>query len=237
MSGVQHQLVGNRLMLVGALVYLSEWVAIVLTASMGDESRQVAIPGRSAAEIVNAYQGRDDALGFMAGWFSVVLLGRILMMVGLKASLANSGRAQPLMDLAVAAMAVSVALEVAAFTQAAAAAQLGAALPEAIVAVDWSAGWMNRVVAGGIGVAVLSSAWAMWRSGLFRRSVVVLGAIAGGALTTAQALATAPSLASVASTVIFPAALLFWVWMIWTGVLLWRRTPGRIAPASASHSP
>src|SRR4051812_3045914 len=80
-------LVGNRLVLAGSVLYLLEWVAIV-TASVSVPLGATA----SAADLAKSYAGNAEALGWAAGWFSVVLLGRILIMTGLRTALAASGR-------------------------------------------------------------------------------------------------------------------------------------------------
>lgn len=91
--GSKSQLIGNRLMLTGAVMYLLEWVAIIWTIIIGVHS--TAMVGKSEADILASYQGHEKAVAAMAGWFSVVLLGRILLIVGLKVSLAASGRPHP----------------------------------------------------------------------------------------------------------------------------------------------
>src|SRR3954453_10450108 len=106
----QGLLVGNRVVLIGSVLYLLEWVAILganFSVPLGADATR--------AQLLSGYVGHEDALGWAAGWFSVVLLGRILIVTGLRAALADSGRRQPLMDFATAAMAVGVALEVATY--------------------------------------------------------------------------------------------------------------------------
>src|SRR4051794_19503397 len=106
----QRLLVGNRVVLLGAVLYLLEWVAIFVA--------NVSVPlgaDATGSELISGYVGHEDALGWAAGWFSVVLLGRILIVTGLRSALADSGRRQPLMDFATAAMAVGVGLEVATY--------------------------------------------------------------------------------------------------------------------------
>ena len=73
--GSKSQLIGNRIMLTGAVLYMLEFVAIVGTGSLGATDEQLTgVLGRSEADTIASYQGREDALAFMAGWFSVVLL-------------------------------------------------------------------------------------------------------------------------------------------------------------------
>jgi hypothetical protein len=209
-------------MLVGALLYLLEWVAIIATGSV-DAGQLTAVLGRSGADTIASYQGREDALAFLAAWFSVVLLGRILLIIGLKASLAASGRPNALMDFAVAAMTVSVVIEIAGYGLVAAAAQLGAEHPEGVVAVEWSAGALVGLIAGAVGASVLCSAWVMLRSGIFPIALSILGIAAGVGLILLNLL-TDPAFDALSNVLGF-APFVFWLWMLWTGVLLWIRTP------------
>ena len=68
------RLVGNRLALVGTLVYFLEWLAIAFIPETGDP----ALLGEDPAVVVDVYRGEAGASGFAAGWFGLVLLGRIL---------------------------------------------------------------------------------------------------------------------------------------------------------------
>lgn len=226
-------LTGNRLVLAGAVLYLLEWVAIIAAG--------VDVPlgaSASAHDVLSAYAGHADALGWAAGWFSVVELGRVLLMVGLRAALADSGRPQRLMDVAVVAMAVSVALEVVVYAVAAGAAwALGhggsAATTRTLDAVASSA---SEMLYGPLGVAMLCAGVAMWRSGLFPRVLCGLALVSGVACTAIGLALTAPRFAAVAGA-LSAAALLLWIWMLWTGVVCWRaRRPGvsLVSPDAAS---
>jgi hypothetical protein len=227
-------LVGNRLVLVGSVLYLLEWVAIVAA------SVDVPLGATSKApELVSAYAGHADALGWAAGWFSVVLLGRILIMTGLRSALAASGRPQPLMDLAVAAMVVSVVLEIATYAVVAGVSwSVGrGGSTGAVRALDSVAFTLNDMIYGPLGVSLLCAGAAMWVSGLFGRVLPSL-ALVGGAMGTLLGLAfVSPTFAGVATGLGF-AALLLWIWMIWTGVVLWRArpAPARHPPAWSSRS-
>ena len=57
------QLVGNRLVLVGAVLYLLEWVAII-AAGIGAPVGAAA----STQDLLTAYVGHAQALGWPAGW-------------------------------------------------------------------------------------------------------------------------------------------------------------------------
>ena len=215
-------LVGNKWVLVGGIVYLLEWVAIVWAGAVGVSS--TVVRGTSTQDLLSTYLGNEDATAAMAGWLAVVLLGRVLVFVGLRQALADSGERHPLMDLAVVAAAVSVTLEIASYGLATTAASRAAADDEAgMVLADQAGAGLNLMIGGGLGVAIVCAAYVMWRSGLFSLPLVALGAVSGVAIVGAQ-LAVSPSLQTLFD-ILYIAPLLFWVWMIWTGVVCWRRTP------------
>ncbi|MGH3508883.1 MAG: hypothetical protein ACRDPI_01470, partial [Nocardioidaceae bacterium] len=169
-------LIGNRLVLAGAVLYLLEWVAII-AASVG-------VPvgaGVSVHDLTSAYSGHADAIGWAAGWFSVVELGRVLLMVGLRDALARSGKAHPMMDVAVVAMAVSVTVEIVVYAVSAGAAWSlerggSVAVTRALDAVAFQT---NLMIYGPMGFSVLCAGLAMWRSGLFGRALSALAMVGG----------------------------------------------------------
>lgn len=218
------------MVLFGAVLYLLEWVAII-TAHLG-----VPVgPAGTTAGITDAYSGHVNAFGWAAGWFSVVLLGRMLLVVGLRAALRNRPGIRPLMDLAVVAMAVSVALEIMTYAVAAGAAAAlsrggSAQTTAALDSVSWD---LNLMVYGPLGVSVLVSALAMWQSAHFNRLLCVLGGLGGATLVLQALLFSGPDQSSVAQGLQGGVAL-FWTWMIWTAVVVWRRrTPTRSDEARA----
>lgn len=214
---------GNRLALAGAVLYLLEWVAIIAASPPGPLG-----PGTGTAEVVDAYSEHAGAAAFSAAWFAVCLVGRVMYMAGLKASLRERPRELPLLDLAVAAMAISVALEIAAYSVAAGAARLAAdgADDGLVVALDGAGYWLNLVLWGPLGVSVLASGAAMLRSRLFPSWLCWLALVAGlaalvGCVSTA--VTAGEGGAGLSDAVTSVAALGMWVWMIVTGVQLWRR--------------
>jgi len=212
-------LVGNRMVLGGAVLYLLEWAAII-GAHLGVPVGPTGTPGA----IAEAYSAHVNAFGWAAGWFSVVLLGRVVLVVGLRQALGECARLRPFMDLAVVAMAVSVTLEIATYAITAGAAVAGShdASAQTVRALD-SVSWdLNLMVYGPLGVSVVVSALAMWRSGLFAQVLCGVGAVGGAALVVQALLFSGPDQSSVAAA--FQAGVaLFWIWMIWTGVVVWRR--------------
>lgn len=214
-------LVGNRLVLAGAVLYLLEWVAIIaghVDAPLG--------AGASATAVHHSYLGHADSLGWAAGWFAVVLFGRVVLMVGVRRALTDSGRRDVLADLAVVAMGISVVLEVAVYAVVAGASWSvqsgGLGTTRSLDAVAFV---LNEMVFGTLGVSVLCAGLAMWRSALFPRVLPALGVASGVAAVVASLALGAPRTADVAEGVTSVAALLFWIWMLWTGVLAWRAAP------------
>ena len=218
--------------MVGVL-YLLEWVAIFGVGAVGVGA--FVTRGASGAGLVTTYADHPDAMFAMAGWFAIALLGRILVFIGLRQALADSGRRHLLLDLAVATAAVSVTIEIAAYGLAAAAAVPAAVGDEALTqAIDQSAVGLNLMIAGGLGVAILCATYVMWRSGLFPMPLNAIGALSGVAIVGAQ-LTVSPSL-ELLFTVLFIFPTLFRIWMLWAGVVCWRRTPAPEAATSMART-
>src|SRR5918992_193671 len=149
MGTSEHTVVGNRLMLVGAVVYLLEWVVIVPYAGHVLETADL-----SPTEAAEQYADEADGAAIMAGWFSVVLLGRIALAAGLRGALRQAPRQMPLMDFAVGAMVVSVVLEITAFAMGAGAGWLAdnGADPSTVVALDAGGAMLYQLVFGPLAV-------------------------------------------------------------------------------------
>ncbi len=232
------RLVGNRLALVGTLVYFLEWLAIAFIPETGDP----ALLGEDPAVVVDVYRGEAGAVGFAAGWFGLVLLGRILFVAALRRSLRDSGRDSLLVDFAVGAMIVSVAIEVASFGPAAAAGWLADAGgdPAAIVALDAAGGVMFFLVFVPIATSVVAAAAGMLASGLFPRWLCWLGIAAGavavvGGIIQVAALRGDGALVDLGNPVTGAGALGFWIWMLVTSLILWRRAPQRAGASEAAE--
>ena len=212
-------LAGNVWVLVGAVLYLLEWVAIVWAGAVGVGAQVTR--GTAAADVLDTYAGHEDAVYTMAGWFAVVLLGRVLFFVGLRRALDDSGYRHPLLDFAVVASAVSVTLEIASYGLAASAAASADAGDRSLtVAIDAAGAGLNLMISGGLGIAIACTTFAMWRSGLFQLPLNVLGAVSGLAIIGAQ-ITVAPSLQTIFDVLAF-FPLVFWIWMLWAGVVCWR---------------
>lgn len=106
--------------------------------------------GAAAEDILATYAGNEDAVYAMAGWFAVVLLGRVLLFIGLRQALADSWRRHPLLDFAVVASAVSVTLEIASYRLAASASAYADTGEDTLaVAMDQAGAGLNLMIGGG----------------------------------------------------------------------------------------
>lgn len=232
------EVVGNRVMLAGAVLYLLEFVAIIPVGNGGP-----ADPGTNRQAIVAMYQAHPRAVGFLAGWLSLVLLGRVVLMLGLRAALRAAGRPSLIIDMAVLAMAASVILEVATYAVVAAAAAVasGGGSADMVVGLDAAASLLNRMIFAPIGVAVGLGALAMWWSGVFPRWIAGVGGLSGVLLVVAGLLSSPGYLhpgvlRDVGGAGEGIGVLLFWLWMLAGGIFLFRRAPRR-SPEPPVSSP
>ena len=231
----RHPLVGNRLALAGVIIYFLEWVGIVAF----DIGNVPASQGTKAAEILAQYAQHATAVELLAGWLSLVLLGRILFVAGIRDALRKSGAETLLADFALVAMAVSVIVEITAWTVAGGGAYAAAsgADQSTIVGIDAVANFFTLVIGAPLAVSILAASFAMLRSRLFPAWLCwlglaagaigsVYGVIAGAAFAAGGSCASAlcltgsvlPGLAQVLSATL----LAVWIWMIATGVVLFR---------------
>ncbi|MDP9181432.1 MAG: DUF4386 family protein [Actinomycetota bacterium] len=221
-------IVGNRWVLTGAVLYLLEWVAIIPAGDSGP-----ADAGSSPAEVLKLYQDHPKAVLFITTWCSVVLLGRVLIVTGLRDALRSVGPTTPVLDLAVAAMAVSIAMELLSLVFVGTAqvlAQQGGH-DDTIVTLDTLAAVAWLCVFGPLGVSVGCAAWSMLRARAFPSWIPWLG-LAGGALLVAGAVIGGPGYLEEGALrnlngIGMIGVPLFWLWMIASGVFLWRRAAGR----------
>jgi hypothetical protein len=226
-SGAQSSPVstGTRLALAGAILYFLEWVVIIPAGTTGPASL-----GTKSAAVVSLYAGHAGWQEFMAGWFSLVLLGRIVFIAALRGVLRQAPRELPLADIALAAMTVSVLLEISAYGVAAGAGYLAAhsGSNAAVVGLDGAANWLDGILWAPAGLSIVTSALAMLRSGYFPRWLCWVGLASGTAGAIYGALAGPALVASGTSQNVFQIAnglmvLSFWIWMLATAILLFRR--------------
>jgi hypothetical protein len=221
-------LVGNRFAALGAVLYFLEWVAIAFLAEVPTD-----LLGERPDEIVAAYEGEARAVSLALGWFGLVLIGRVLFVIGVRKAVRDSTGSvdTPLLDWAVAAMAVSVAIEVASLSFMSAGAWLADndAGTDAVVALDAAGSIMFVAALGPIAASVLATGVAMHR-GLFPRWLAWLGTAAGVVLVVASLLVAAAlgddgDFGTWGEQPFAIGALLWWVWIVATSVILWRARP------------
>jgi hypothetical protein len=215
---------GNRLALAGVVLYFCEWVGIVGAGGIN----VLFAPGTSPAKVLDGYAGQSNAFAWAAGWFSVVLLGRVLFAVGVRQGLRASGHDGPLAEFGVLAMLGGVVFEIMAYALVMAAALLAGhgGRAETITALDASGFSVESMLYGTTGAAVVALAWAMHRAGVFPRVLCIVGLVGGVSLVLAGLAFNAPALAST-HDVLLAGVPLLWIWMWWTGALVWRRAPSR----------
>jgi hypothetical protein len=218
------RILGTRLALAGTLLYLSEWLVIPFVVDLPTDDL-----GDDASSIASEYVEHGTELAFLAGWLSFALLGRIVFVAALRGAFRDSPRSLILLDIALAAMAVSVALEIVQLGAVATAGWLGeaGASPDAIVALDGAATVLFGLVLAPIGASVLACSLAMLLSGLFARWLSWLGVIAGALVVAGGVVSTSGAgdggtVHDLADPLTGPPVALFWIWMLATSVVLFR---------------
>ena len=215
---------GNWFVLAGAVLYLLEWAAIIPAGDSGPSD-----PGLKSEKVLALYTGHPTAVAFLAGWVSIVLIGRVLIILGIRSALRSVGEDDTLVLFAAAAMTLSVAMEVVSETAVAVATVLSARSgdPGLIRAFDTFGGLAFTMVFGPIGIAVATTAWVMLRSRAFPPWICVVGLV-GGAFGILSGVSGAPGyLHDGTARTIFGVGQvgvpLFWLWMLATGIFLVRR--------------
>ena len=230
MKATTSTLVGNRLALVGAVLYFGEWIGIAIAPSLPTDKL-----GVGPASIVAAYAEDPSRTAFLAGWLSFVLLGRIAFCVGLRDAFRLSPRSLRLADFAIGAMVVSVVVEIVGYGLVATGAWLAdaGAAPGAIVALDAANTTIFPLILAPLGVSVFCGALAMLLSGLFARWLAWLGLVAGGLLVLGgvEFSAAAGSSGLLHDIGVTPIPLI-WIWLLATGVVLFQATPRREVTAT-----
>jgi hypothetical protein len=215
---------GNRLVLAGALLYLLEWVAIIPAGDSGPSD-----PGTAADKVLGLYTAHPTAVTFLATWCSVVLLGRVLLILGIRAALRSVGRDDALVAWATAAMAISVALELVSLSMTGAASVLAdrSADADLVRALDTVGGFAWGMIFGPIGVAIAATSWVMLRSRAFPQWICIVGLVGGADAILAGLVAGPGYLHEGVARTLFNigqvGVLLFWIWMLATGIFLVRR--------------
>jgi hypothetical protein len=216
--------VGNRLALAGAIWYLLE--IPILFPFVSATSPPVA----KTAELVAYYSAQRTNLLIGAAGASVVLVGRIAFSAGARASLLRTAGVRALADLALGAMILSVVFEVAMSALYAAAGRMAAGGGDAagIVALHYAADTVGFAVFPTIAVAMAATSLAQIISRHFPRWLGWPGLVVGVFGIASSAFLSAVGENAVGGPSPLGSWLLgFWIWMIVTGIVLFRRTPGR----------
>ena len=216
--------VGNRLALTGAIWYLLE--IPILFSFVSATSPPVA----KTAELVAYYSAQKTNLLIGAASASVVLLGRIAFSAGARASLRRTAGVRALADLALGAMVVSVVFEVTMIALYATAGRMaaGGGEPAGVVALHYAADTVGFAVFPAIAVAMATTSLAQIISRQFPLWLGWPGLVVG-----VFGVASSTFLSAMAQNVVGGSSPLgswmlgFWIWMVATGVVLFRRTPGR----------
>lgn len=124
----------------------------------------------------------------------------------------------------VAAMTVSVALEVASVAGTAAAAALAAdgAGAEAVLVADRLAWYLGAGVLAPGGLAVLLVVVAMWRGRDLPRALAAVGVVVGAVMLASGLLFGSPATYAIGNA-LSVGVLAWWLWVVWAGVVLVRR--------------
>lgn len=227
-TAARRHLVGNRLALAGTVLYFLEWVVIPFLPATLPTDRL----GHSPAATVADYAHHPGRVALVAGWFSVVLVGRVVFVAGLRSAFVGDERGRALADVALAAMALSVTIEVLAYGLVAAAAWLerSHASGSSVVALDAASSVTDELIFGPVGLSVIAASVAMLLSRLFPWWLTWLGLLGGLVLTVAGIIASSAQGAtgtwhSIGSALSGPPVFAVWIWMIATSVILWRAAP------------
>ena len=223
-------------------MYFLEWVGIIAWNRGGP----LAPPKSKADQIFTIYSAHTVDTAMLATWLSIVLLGRVLFVIGIRESLRRSGADTVLADFAVAAMAVSVILEVGSYGLAAAGAPAAATGDKAVVVgLNAAGGWLNTLLTGPLALSMVAASGAQLRSRFFPGWIPWVG-LAAGALGVVAALVAGPGvmLATQGDFRLVPvvmvtsgfAVLGFWLWMLASAILLWLKTSRRESAESAGDS-
>lgn len=216
MAQETRSLLGNRLTLIGAIWYLLEWVAIIAFARVAPPA-----PGR-AAEVAAYYSAQATNLMIAAGLFGLLEIGRIAYIAGLRGSLRQTAHIRGLLDLALGAMVLSVGFEVAEYSVAAAAGQMAAAGGDraGVVSLAYASASIGLMVPTAIAVSVEAASLAQLLSRQFPWWLTILGLVAGAFGIVSSTYSAATGTIGGGRGLWVPA---MWIWMIATGVILFRR--------------
>jgi hypothetical protein len=204
------------------LLYFCEWIAIVAA----DGIDVLFAPGTAPSTVVTAYQTHSDAFAWASGWFGVVLFGRVVFAAAV-ARVLSEFREGVLAAVGALTMAAGVLFETTAYAIVAGTATAAdhGADPGLVTALDSTSFAIEKMLWGVTGLGVLALSVAMLRTHRFPRVLGIVGTVSGAALVIEGLAFNAPSQAGVQDALQI-AVLPLWVWMLWTGVFLWRGAAG-----------
>jgi hypothetical protein len=158
---------------------------------------------------------------------AICLVGPVVFMAGLKSSIREHASDRPLLDLALAAIAISAILESAAYSVVASAAGLAAdgAEDAIVVALDTAGRWLYVSAFGPLGVAVIAAGVATSRARLFPPMLCWLAIAAGASALWGVVLlgiTEGEDEGGLADLVTTSAAIGIGAWMIIAAAHLWR---------------
>src|SRR3954471_10549164 len=215
---------GNWFAAVGTVVYFLEWVAITGAGGIS----VLFEPGTAQSTVFHAYAGHSNAYAWASGWSCVVLLGRVVFAIGVRRSLPRDDTSDALAELGVLAMLAGAIFEISSYAVVMAAAVVAdnAGSRSTVVALDSVAMSLNNLLWGATGVSVLVLSWAMVRTTAFPKLLSILGLVAGAVLVVDALGLNAPEFFGLHQGLTI-VALLMWIWMIWSSILIVNRRPRR----------
>lgn len=230
-EGVEHGRVPyNRLALLGVIIYLLEFAFIIPFAKTPPGA------GSTTGELADFYAANHTSILIYAAGVSAAILGRILFVAALRDVLRQIPGTRILMDFAFGLVIVDVTVESVALGMEAVVASMatfGSEPPVAVAGALQSASLdlgIPQTVTFGLFAVVASLA--VLGSRFFPRWIGWTGLVGGIGYALSVALHFAPD-NSILSMVQFIGWLLIIVWMLATGIVMFRRTRSRRSESSA----
>ncbi len=212
--------------LLGAIIFLFEMPVLIAFY------REAPLPGSTLAELAEYYAAHEAALGAGITILLLTIFGRLVHGAGLKSALRNIGEDHGLLDLAFGSLIGAVTLETMASSFGRAALQMTTYEPESPLATAAALQASASAFMGGVVILnslwVALASWAVLRSGVFPKWMGRVGLVAGilylltvypPAFGFYEPIRLAVDIVQVGSW------LGMVVWMVATGIFLFRREP------------
>ena len=213
------RLIGNRLALIGAIWYLLEWVVIFGFAStMRPEVTKTS-------ELIAYYSSNARNLIIAAALFTLIEPGRIAFLAGLRSALRQTERVIGLADLALGLMVMSVVVEIARYALDAAAGRMATAGGNAsgVLSLVYAGDALELLIPPAVALSMFVAALAQLRSRQFPAWLWVPGLLLAAAGIVGSTIAAANVENNSQAGVLGAWILGLWIWMLATGVILFRR--------------